>query len=151
MARRLVVATLIGLVGLGLLAFAELPMWATGRPFHSMPVRATIVDNAIEQFGNGPTAMRMCTLHWRYVVDGRPYEARYVAQDRVRLWPSNLQVGDLRVGGTMDVWIDPQRPDSAVLHEDRLLGNDPGMVLLGVALVAGSVIAGIAALARRRR
>ncbi len=151
MVRRLIVAALIGLVGLGLLAFAELPAWATGRPFHSVPVRATIVDNAIEQFGHGPTAMRLCTLHWRYVVDGQPYDARYVAQDRVRLWPGDLQVGDLRAGGTMDVWIDPQHPDAGALHEDRLLGNDPGMVLFGAALVAASVIMGIAALARRRR
>ncbi|MCK9688777.1 DUF3592 domain-containing protein [Scleromatobacter humisilvae] len=150
MARRLIVAALLALAGLRLLAFAELPAWAMGRPFHSVPVRATIVDNAIEQTGSGPTALRLCTLHWQYVFEGRSYEASYAAQDRVRLWPGPRQVGDLRAGETMDVWIDPTRPGSAALHEDRPLGNDLGMILLGIALVIAAAAVSLSALARRR-
>ena len=151
MARRLLVAVLLTLAGLGLLATASLPRYMFGFPFHSVPMRATIVDNAVEQLGSGETAMHMCTLHWHYVFEGRPYDARYLAECKVRLWNPERAVGDLRAGDTMTVWIDAHRPDAAAPREDGPLGNDPGQVLLGVALVvAGIVTAAVSAMRRRR-
>ena len=48
MARRLALAILLALAGLVVMALAELPAWAMGRPFHRVAVPATITDNAIE-------------------------------------------------------------------------------------------------------
>ena len=152
MAKRLLVAALLTLVGLGLLATASVPRYLFGLPFHHVPMRATIVDNAIEQLGSGETALRMCTLRWHYVFQGRPYDASALAGCNVRLWnPERRAVGDLRAGETMDVWIDPQRPAAAAMREDGYLGNDPGQVLLGAALVIAGVVSAVVAGVRRRR
>ena len=153
MARRLLVALLPALVGLGLLADASVPLYLFGMPFHHAPMRATVVDNAVEELGNGQPTLGMCTPRWHYVFEGRPYDASIHAGCGVQLRdPQRRTVGDLRAGDTTDIWIDPKRPAAASLHRDGYLGNDPGQTLLGLALVfVGIAMAGDAATRRRRR
>lgn len=117
-----------------------------------MPVPATITDSAIDPLGRDDAAMSGHTLRWRYVFEGRAYEDHQLAQDRLRLGPTDQRrVGDLRPGDSLTVWIDPRHPGSAALREDRLLGNEPGQWLLGGALLLAGVAVAVVAVARPRR
>ena len=151
MVGRLALAFVLALAGLMVMALAQLPAWAGGRPFHHVPVSATITSNTVEVLGHGDDAMRMCTPRWHYVFEGHAYDGSSVAQDGVRLWPEPRRVGDLRPGDTLIVWIDPQRPDKSSWHEDRPLGDEPGQWLLGGALVVAGLVVAIASLVRRGR
>ena len=140
MARRRVLAVVLALAGLAVMALAELPAWASPGRFHHVPVTATVTDNAIEQIGHGDAVLRTNALGLRYVVEGRAYDDLHRTQERVRLWPDERRVGDLRPGDTLTVWISPGHPESASLHEDRPLGNEPGQWLLGAALLVASLV-----------
>ena len=140
MARRLALALVLALSGLAVMALAELPAWASPGRFHHVAVAATVTGNAIEQAGRGDGLVRLCALRLHYVVEGRGYDDVRHAQDGVRLWPDERRVGDLRPGDTLTAWIDPGHPESASLHEDRPLGNEPGQWLLGAALLVASLV-----------
>ncbi len=142
MARRLALAVGLALAGLVVIALAELPAWASPGRFHHVPVTATVTDNAIEQVGQGSDVARICALRLRYVVEGRTYDDVHRAQDSIRLGPDQRRIGDLRPGDTLTVWVSSTHPESASLHEDRPLGNEPGQWLFGAALlIAGLVVA----------
>jgi hypothetical protein len=151
MARRLALAILLALAGLAVIALAELPAWAMGRPFHRVAVPATITDNTVEVLGHGDNATRMCRPRWHYVFEGRGYDGGGVAQDSIRLRPDPRRVGDLRPGDTLVVWIDPNRPGTSSWHEDRPLGNEPGQWVFGGMLVAAGLAVAVAAFVRPRR
>ena len=144
MARRLVLAALLALAGLCLLAFADLPPGRMGMPYRHVPVQARITDRTEDRLGSSDaTAVSHFRLH--YAFEGRSYDGSYAASNRIPLPSGDRRFGDLRSGDTLEIWIDPARPDLFPSpRRDQRLGNEPGKILLGLALLIASVIVAIA-------
>ena len=147
MARRLALAFVLALVGLALLALAQLPPGISGWPYHHVPVDGEVV--AVEPLHPTGHHGLQSTVRFRYVVDGRAYE-----DTLGRVWldgdtPSAHPSVNYEVGAHLTLWIDPAHPKSASRGKDSLLGIDGGQILLGAGLVLAALALVVDALWRR--
>ena len=149
MARRVGEAFALLLAGLLCLAFAEIPPglpWRFSRPYTHVPVDARVVDLEPVRYAGKDTGVSL--LHYRYVFDGRPYDATWRGTSSIPL-PSDVgRIGGLRPGDWLRAWVDPDRPEAASLHRERRLGNDERQILAGLVLIVAAVV--VAVRPRRR-
>ena len=143
MARRLGLAVVLALAGLFLLAFADLPPGCMETPYRHVPVQARVTERVA---AHGDVSL----LHLRYVFEGHGYDASIGAYDRMMLPSGDRRFGDLRTGDTLEIWIDPERPNAFPSpRRDQRLGTEPGKIMLGMALLIAGAFAAVAAFVRR--
>ncbi len=150
MPRRLGLAALLALAGLCLLACADLPPGWMGMPYRHVSVQARVTDRSEDRLGSDD-ATAVSHLRLRYAFEGRAYDASYAASNRIPLPSGDRCFGDLRPGDALKIWIDPERPDAFPSpRPDHRLGNEPGKILLGAALLIAGALVALAAFIRPR-
>ena len=150
MARRLGLAALLALAGLCLLAFADLPPGWMGMPYRHVSVQARITDRTEDRLGSDD-ATAVSHFRLRYAFEGRSCDASYATSNRIPLPTGERRFGDLRPGDALEIWIDPERPNAFPSpRRDHRLGNEPGQILLGAALLIANALVALAAFIRPR-
>ncbi len=145
MGRRALLAAALALAGALLLAFATLPPGIAGHGVATVPVKAEVLERAAVKGAAG-----MSTIRYRYVADGQPSHAAFIAQDASPLPSGGGHIADLQAGDALDLWIDPGHPGTAALFPQSRLGPDGAQILVGMALLASGAVFAVTGRRRRR-
>ncbi len=113
MARRL----LLGALGLTLTCVGLLVLLVTVQSWFY--VKSTAHVERVQMHGNRPNV----TFHYRFTADGKTHKGQrfhpvWPIASVSWLSPEQKQMYDSERGGNLDVWYDPNNPDSCVLNID---------------------------------